>query len=144
MIKDVILKYLNLNIFIYILYSKMLGKVVRSMFPQFTIYINNSKLNNRCFLRKKDLIFYYQIISNSKIFSLYQFYYSHIISRKEITPQKKLCGNNYCGQFYSFRHCSYLRTTILFFLRFFRKPRIHSFCHGSHGSFIISLYLYCI
>lgn len=47
MIKDVILEYLNLNIFIYILYSKMLGKVVRSMFSQFTIYINNSKLNNR-------------------------------------------------------------------------------------------------
>lgn len=50
MIKDVILEYLNLNIFIYILYSKMLGKVVCSMFSQFTIYINNSKLNNRCLI----------------------------------------------------------------------------------------------
>lgn len=93
----------------------MLEKLVRSMFLQFMININNSKLNNHYFLRKKDLILYYQIISNSKTFSLYQFHYSHITLRKETIPQKKLRRSNYCAQFYSSRYCSYLRTTILFF-----------------------------
>lgn len=85
MIKDAKLEYLNINIFICMLYRKMLGKLVCSMFLQFTIDINNSKLNNHYFLRKKDLILYYQIISNSKIFSFYQFHYSHIT----------LCKKNY-------------------------------------------------